>query len=403
MQILRLAIKSIRHSSFRSIAIFIAVAGVAGFLLATTLVIASARYSLDSGLKRLGADILLVPAGTESQIETALLMGRPLSRWIPRENLQKVAGIPGVEAVSPQIYLTSLWRASCCAVPEMFVAVYDPATDFTITPWLKKNLGRNLSTGEVIGGSNIFVPRGSQYINLYGNNMTLAGKLEPTGTGIDQTLFLTLDTALEMAKTPQFKAAQPAYAKQGLAIEDNLSTILVRVAPEADTHRVALQIHEGTGGIVVPIESPQLFGSFRNQMNGLLWGFSIITLVVWALAVILIAFIFSMAANERRREMAILRAVGATRCFILYSILTEAALLAISGAVIGIIAAASGLFIFKDMLAYSLKIPLLFPSIPSFISLFSAGMALAIISLVLSALLPALRLSRQDLAITMRE
>lgn len=403
MQILRLAIKSIRHSSFRSIAIFIAVAGVAGFLLTTTLVIAGTRYSLDSGLKRLGADILLVPAGTESQVETALLMGRPLGKWIPVDNLQKVAGIPGVEAVSPQIYLASLWGASCCAVPEMFVVIYDPATDFTIVPWLQKNLGRNLSAGEAIGGTHIAVPRGSQYINLYGNELILAGKLEPTGTGIDQTLFLTMDAALEIAKTTQFKTAQPAYARQGLAIENSISTILVRVAPGADTHRVALQILEGTGGTMVPIESPRLFGSFRSQMNGLLWGFSIITVVFWALAVILIALIFSIAANERRREMAVLRAVGATRGFILYSILTEAALLAISGAVTGIIIAASGVFIFKDMLAGSLRIPFLFPSVPSFIGLFSAGMALAITSVVLSALLPALRLSGQDLAMTMRE
>ena len=402
MHMLGLAIKSIRSSGFRSLAIFWAVAGVAGFLLAATLFIAGAQNSLDTGLKRLGADILIVPAGTESRIETALLIGRPLNAWMPRETLQKVAGVPGVEAVSPQIYMTSIYGAPYCAVPEMFVVVYDPATDFAITPWLEKNLGRNLAKGEVIGGAHIFIPEGSKYINLYGDNMTLAGNLEPTGTGIDQTLFLTLDTALEMSKTPQMKAAQLAYARRGLSLENNISTIMVKVAPTVDTHRVALQILEDTEGIV-PIESPQLFGSFRSQMNGLLWGFSIITLIVWALTVLLIGLIFAMAANERRREMAVLRAVGATRSFILRSVLTEAALLAFSGAIAGIVIAASGLFIFKDMIAGSLNMPFLFPAIPLFIGLFGAGAALSIISVALSALLPALRLSRQELAIAMRE
>jgi hypothetical protein len=83
--------------------------------------------------------------------------------------------------------------------------------------------------------------------------------------------------------------------------------------------------------------------------------------------------------------------------------LIEAALLALAGAVAGIAIAACGLYIFKDMIAGSMKMPFLFPSVSSFIGLFGAGVALAIFSVALSALIPALRLSRQELAIAMRE
>ena len=153
MRLIWFAFKNIRGSGFRSLAIFLAVMGVAGFLLATTLIIAGAQYSLNSGLKRLGADILVVPAGAETKVETALLMGKPTNIWMPQSNLQTVADIPGVASVSPQIYLNSLYGASCCAVSEMFMVVYDPATDFTVTPWLEKNLGRQLLKGEVVGGT----------------------------------------------------------------------------------------------------------------------------------------------------------------------------------------------------------------------------------------------------------
>jgi len=279
----------------------------------------------------------------------------------------------------------------------MFIVVYDPDTDFTIAPWLEKNLGRSLTKGEVIGGNYIFVPDGSQYIKLYGYDTDLVGILEPTGTGMDQTLFMTLDTAVAMAESSRTTALMT------LNIDPNLiSTIMVKVAPEVDPHRVAIQISKDTKGMV-PIESPNLFGTFRSQMNGLLWGFFAITVIVWAVTMILTGIVFSMAANERRREMAVLRAVGATRNFIFRSVLTEAALLALGGAVIGIAAAGFGLYIFKDMIAGSLKMPFLFPSIPSFIGLFSAGVSLAIVSVALSALIPALRLSRQELAIAMRE
>ncbi len=108
MELVRLAIKNIKGSGFRSIAILLAVMGVAGFLLGTTIIIEGARHSLDSGLERLGADILVVPEGTEVKIESALLMGKPVDAWMPRENLGFIAQIPGVEAVSPQIYLKSM-------------------------------------------------------------------------------------------------------------------------------------------------------------------------------------------------------------------------------------------------------------------------------------------------------
>ncbi len=397
MQLLKLALKNIRGSAFRSVAIFLCVMGVTGFLLATTLIIKGAEYSLDSGLKRLGADILVVPTGADNKVETALLMGRPTDVWMPGSNIKPISSVEGVQSVSAQVYLSSLYGAACCAVSEMFMVVFDPATDFTVTPWLEKNLGRQLKPGEVIGGSYIFVPQGEKYVRLYGYDMTLAGNLTPTGTGLDQTLFLTMETAQAMAKSSVTSAVQPLVIKPG-----QISAILVKVKPGVDTHAVALRIVRDTEGMV-PIESPNLFGAFRTQMNGLLWGFFAITVVVWALAMLLIGLIFSMAANERRREMAVLRAIGATRSFIFQSVLTEAGLLAFSGAIVGIIAAALGIFMFKDYLAESLRMPFLFPSLSSFLALFIGGVALAIITVTLAALVPAYRISRQELAIAMRE
>jgi putative ABC transport system permease protein len=397
MHLFWFAFKNIKGSGFRSLAIFLAVMGVAGFLLATTLIISGAQYSLDSGLKRLGADILVVPAGAETKVETALLMGKPTNVWMPRENLQQIANIPEVGSVSPQVYLSSLYGASCCSVSEMFMVVYDPQTDFTITPWLKKNLGRDLNIGEVVGGTYVSVVPGEKYISLYGYNLTLKGTLNPTGTGIDQTLFMNMDTAKAMAQSSLTTAVVPLIVEP-----DKISTIMVKANPGADIHGIAQQILLNTKGMV-PIESPNLFGTFRTQMKGLLWGFFAITVIVWALAMVLIGLIFSMAANERRREMAVLRAIGATRRFIFNSVLAEAALLAVSGAIIGITVASIGLYMFKDMIAGSLKMPFLFPSLPSFIGLFSAGVILALATVTLAALFPAIRISRQELALAMRE
>jgi putative ABC transport system permease protein len=241
----------------------------------------------------------------------------------------------------------------------MFMVVYDPQTDFTITPWIERNLKRPLAKGEVIGGTYIFVPPGEKGIRLYGYLTTLTGKLEPTGTGIDQTLFMTVDTAREMARSSLTTAEQPLQVPSG-----SISAIMVQTTPGVDVHKVALLILRDTTGMF-PIESPNLFGTFRNQMSDLLWGFFALTIVIWALAAVMMGVNFSMAANERRREMAVLRAVGAMPDFVFRLMLTEAGLLAAGGAIAGIAIAASALFIFKDLIASSLKIPFLFPSITS--------------------------------------
>jgi putative ABC transport system permease protein len=397
MSLLKLAWNNIRGNAFRSGIIFACVLGVASFLLGTTLVISGAENSLNVGIQRLGADILVVPEGAETKVETALLMGKPTSVWMPDSKIQEIAAVPGVQAVSPQIYLQSLYGAPCCSVSEMFLVVYDPATDFTVKPWLDKELGRPLATGEVIGGSYIFVPQGQTKITLYGYPMSLMGNLGATGTGIDQTLFMSKDTAEAMAASSVTTAVSPLVIPQ-----DEISEVMVKIAPGADRHRVALDILSNVLG-VVPLESPNMFGQFRHQMTGLLWGFVAIMIGFWVLAAILIGLVFSMAANERRREIAVLRAMGATRSYVFRSVLIEAGLLAFAGAVIGIILAAFVIYLFRGYITSSLGMPFLFPDMGAFLLLVGAGTAFILLTVTLAALLPAYRVSRMEPAIAARE
>jgi hypothetical protein len=67
----------------------------------------------------------------------------------------------------------------------MFITVFDPATDFIIDPWLERKLGRELRTGEVFGGTYVYVPPGQPAMRVYGSWFDLKGTLEPTGTGIE--------------------------------------------------------------------------------------------------------------------------------------------------------------------------------------------------------------------------
>src|SRR5690606_14632758 len=119
--------------------------------------------------------------------------------------------------------------ASCCSVSDMFMVAYDPATDFTVHPWMEVNLGRDLKLGEAIGGTYISDSEGRNDILVYGYSIDLLGNLEPTGSGLDQSLFFTYETALDIARH------SPMQAERELTINpDAISTALVRLDDTAD-------------------------------------------------------------------------------------------------------------------------------------------------------------------------
>lgn len=397
MTIFGLAWRNIRGNAQRSATVFLCVMGVAMFFVSTAAVIVGTRTSIDRGIQRLGADLLIVPEEAQSRVETALLMGRPANSWMPGSVAARLKVIPGVARVSPQVYLASLYNASCCSVSEMFVVAIDPETDFTISPWLQQSGAGSLARGEAVAGSYVFTPPGENTIRLYGYDLTVKGNLEATGTGIDQALFITMETAQEMAQV------SITMAEQHLDMPaDSISAALVKVSPGWDPHSVALHILLDIPHIY-PIKSPDLFGAFKQQMVGLLWGLMALVIESWVLNTALVGLIFSMAASERRREMGVLRVLGATWVYNLKMLLFEAGTLATAAAATGTALSVAVVFVLKDSIARSLGMPFLFPSLPTLASLFALVSGLSLITVGLAAALPALRVCRQEMAPAMRE
>jgi putative ABC transport system permease protein len=397
MSALQLALKNISGNAFRNGVVFLCALLLAAFTLFTTVVMRGAETSLRLTIDRLGADIVVVPEGTESKIESALLMGIPARFWMPADNMARLASIEGVQVASPQLYLATLTGASCCSVSDMFMIAYDPASDFTVQPWLKGELRNGLRLGEVVGGSFISATEGDQNIKLYGYLVTLKENLEPTGTGLDQTMFLTFDTAYDIASKSSMQAESVLNIPP-----DSISAAMIKVKPGSDPHAVAIDILQKVPG-VTPIESSNLFQSYRRQMTGLLKTILVILSVTWGLSVVLIGLVFSMAANERRKELGVLRALGATRRFVFQSLLAEASILALFGGATGLAVAGLAIFLFRNLIMVSLDIPFLLPSPVSLTLQIGAGLILALFSVNLAALLPAYKISRQDPAIAMRE
>ena len=86
--------------------------------------------------------------------------------------------------------------------------------------------------------------------------------------------------------------------------------------------------------------------------------------LAYVVSAVLIGLVFSMAAHERRREMAVLRASGATPFFIFRTLWTEAILVAVVGGVRRDRAISTGVIyrLSATTLTGALHMPFLFPS-----------------------------------------
>jgi putative ABC transport system permease protein len=397
MSFLLLALRNSTGNAFRSWVVVSCAALMAGFSIGATIIIGGAEKSLNLALDRLGADIIVVPAGTEHLMENAYLMGIPALAWMPEEFLDSISNVPGVEIVSPQFYLSTLRGAVCCSVPEMFLIAYDPETDFTLTPWLEENIVGELGLGEAVGGSFVYVPVDPGYILVYGYHIHLKGKFSQTGTGLDQSMFFTFDTAREISRLSPFQAE----AKMEIP-ENSISAAMVKTSRGIDPAQVATQIQQVLPE-VTPVESSNLFKEQRMEILAMLQSVTVLLGVAWLLSVALIGLLFSMAVNERKQEIGVLRAIGSTRQNVLNSLLAEGMILAFIGGILGTTLSIFSIYLFRNLLIQLMGFPFLIPS-PLTLALISiAALAITMMSVALGVLFPAIRISTMDPAVAMRK
>lgn len=230
---------------------------------------------------------------------------------------------------------------------------------------------------------------------------SVSGVLEKTGTPVDRTVIVSLE-AIEAIHVDWKSGAQvPGQATPADVIREMeltpkaVTAALVGVESPLQTFALQRAINEYGEepllAILPGVALQELWGIVGIAETALL---AVSAMVVVTALIGMMATIFS-SLNERRREMAIFRAMGARPFTILSMLVFEAIVMAAVGAMLGLVLLYVGLIIAQPILdsAFGLWLPIDAPTMREFWVIIGVICAGAIVSLV-----PALRAYRMSVA-----
>lgn len=156
---------------------------------------------------------------------------------------------------------------------------------------------------------------------------TVVGELAPTGTAQDRAIFVRLDSVWRVHEAEQIRHGEPPAARQ-------VTSVLVQLRSPGLRLLVAQRIADTTPALAaIPLhELLRLFEQVLGPLHQVLLAIALLVVVVASLS---IAATLYQSAERQRRDLAILRTLGAHPREIFALVLGQAGLLALLGLVGG--------------------------------------------------------------------
>ena len=394
--IANLAWRNIQRRPFRSCCLIIIIMLFSATLFGGSVLMKNLSLGISGMANRLGADILVVPYGYEKNLEVALLRGEPSSFYLKADLIDKIKDIKGITAVSPQLFIASL-SAGCCTSKVQLIG-FDQESDFVIKPWLQTQLSQPLIDNQVVVGSKITANVGEE-IKFFNHPFKVAAKMDNTGMGFDTSVFMTIPTAQLLMKEANLIEGDTEH------FTNYVSSIFVKVDPDYQPKDIVNQIMPKYA-IDYNIDFVMTKGMLSN-ISKWLTGFSTIvyslSAIFWVLAIIVIFVIFSSSLNERKREISLLRILGASRSDLVKMLLRESLIISALGGIAGIVIAGVLIYAFSLLICQSIGLPCMNISITDGLIYALMVFMLTLIIGPLSSIYSALSLTKFDTYQTLRE
>lgn len=362
------------------------------------LVITSLKGGLLSLKSRLGADVMVVPyeATTKTNFSNMILQGNPGYFYMNRSILEKIKNIEGIKEISEQYFLASA-KAGCCSAKLQLIG-FDPATDFTVKPWVKESYDGELGEFEMLAGNDLNAFAGDR-LTFYNKVCTIKGKLKKTGTYLDTAVYMSIDSVKALLKS----AEDLGMVTNGKGSPDELtSCVLINVADGYTPLEVMSEINIKTRGVEA-IQTQDMISGVAGQLEAASRIIGFLIVAIWLLSIFILVLAFTMIANERKKEFAILRVLGSSRKMVAGIILKEAFMVNLMGSLVGAVTAVVAVLLLGDISLTSFDLPFLLPEFSEMLLLAIIAIVVSVIAGCLASSLSAFKTSKIDTALILRE
>ena len=384
-----LALANISKKPYRTAALTVLVALAAGVLFGTLLLTASIKGGLGGIKNRIGADLMIVPEGYESQAEGVLLNGEPSYFYMDKAVEETIGEIQGVAAVTSQFYLTSL-SESCCDFPIQIIG-FDPSSDFIIKSWALKKVLKTSGEEIILAGSNITTEKNT--LRFFEGTHEVSARLAKSGTGMDNVIYTdikSLQKIFDDAKSKGFGFISDGDTKS------KTSVIFVKLTPGAKPDSTTARIKGAVPGVQV-IQSGKFISGLMESISSFLIFMYAGSVLIILITVLTLSIVFTLSINERLREFSILRVLGADYAKLRAIVFTEAALLGSIGALVGIFFSALILLPFNLLISQKLSMPFILSG-PVQIILFAAiTFVILILACLAASVSGAIKVSKKEI------
>ena len=355
----------------------------------------SSQAGLIAEIDRLGTNLLTVEAGQSLTRGPAQLPHEAPARIIHLDNVQLVthtAVLKGENVYrNPMIPLGNTGGVQVRATSLNLLSVL--GTGVARGSWLNEGTAREpvavlgSAAAQRLGVDRVFP---NQRIWLGNQWFNIAGILLPTPLAPD------IDSSALIGYPAAQKYLGYVSMVRGAAEAGPPSSIYVRAATghETSVQSLLAQTANPEAPSEVNVSRPSDLLTARaaaaGAFNSLFLGLGVVALIVGSVGV---ANIMIISVLERRSEIGLRRALGATQHQIRAQFLSESILLAVIGGGVGVLAGAAATAVYAMTKSWAIVIP---------VEAWSGGIASAIVIGVVAGLLPALRASRIPPAVALR-
>ncbi len=372
--------------------------GVSSLLVMHTFGEAAKKKTLKE-IETFGPEILMVLSG-QARVRGGRAIQTEVTTTLKLEDASALKKFSEITYISPIYTGSSVVRAEGTNLNTIINGVNE---EYLILRKFSLSEGRNFLREEILTYKKVAILGAKVKEELFGTESAVGkrilisrlpfeiiGVLSPIGVDAsnqdqDDQILIPISTAMSALFNVDYLTG--IY----LAVKDpNLMPVIEKQVEEVLLKRHNVSVKEKGFNVVKAEDILKVRTEASSLFTSLVQSISLLCLIVGSLGV---TAIMLLSVNERRKEIGLRLALGASKRMILWQFLIESVFISFLGGIIGILLGSSAVFIFLPLLKY----PLVFPLKPIFIT-----SCLAISFGLLAGIYPAYKASRIDPALLLK-